>query len=53
MIHYLDIRKAKCTDEGLLRCIARNSKGEVESIAKFKVNPKADYRSVLINAKTG
>lgn len=53
MIHYLDIRKTKYTDEGVIRCVARNPKGEAESVAQLKVNQKTDYRSVLVNPKTG
>lgn len=53
MIHYLDIPKTAKTDEGIVRCFARNIKGEVETSAKLKVNPKTDYRTVLRNVKTG
>ena len=53
MIHYMDIRKAKYTDEGVIRCVARNSNGEAESVAQLKLHQKTDYRSVLVNAKTG
>ena len=53
MIHYLDISKASKQDEGIVRCIARNIMGEKEIFARLRVNPKADFRSVLRNAKTG
>ncbi len=53
MIHYLDITKAGKQDEGVIRCIARNVHGEKEVVARLRVNPKADFRSVLKNAKTG
>lgn len=53
MIHYLDIPKTSKADEGTVRCFARNIKGEVESSAQLKINPKADFRSVLRNVKTG
>jgi hypothetical protein len=53
MIHYLDITKASKQDEGVIRCIARNVHGEKEVAARLRVNPKADFRSVLKNAKTG
>jgi hypothetical protein len=53
MIHYLDISKASKQDEGLIRCIAKNIMGEKEVHARLRVNPKADYRSVLKSAKTG
>ena len=53
MIHYLDIPKTTKSEEGIIRCIARNMNGEVESTAHLKINPKADYRSVLRSVKTG
>ena len=53
MIHYLDIMKASKNDEGTVRCFAKNFKGETETTAQLRVNPKADYRSVLRNVKTG
>lgn len=53
MIHYLDIPKTSKMDEGTIRCFARNIKGEVESTAQLKINPKTDFRSVLRNVKTG
>jgi hypothetical protein len=53
MIHYLDVTKASKQDEGLIRCIARNIHGEKEVSARLRVTPKADFRSVLKNAKTG
>ena len=53
MIHYLDILKAGKNDEGVVRCIARNIQGEVESSAHLRVNPRPDYRTVLRNVKTG
>jgi hypothetical protein len=53
MIHYLDIRKTKYNEEGVIRCVARNPLGEAESVAQLRVNQKTDYRSVLVNTKTG
>jgi hypothetical protein len=53
MMHYLDILKASKADEGTVRCFARNIKGEAETYAHFSVNPKANYRSLLKNSKTG
>lgn len=53
MIHYLDIPKTTKNDEGVIRCIAKNQSGEVETKAKLRINPKADFRSVLRSAKTG
>lgn len=53
MIHYLDIPKTAKTDEGIIRCYARNIQGEAESMAHLRINPKTDYRSVLRNVKTG
>ena len=53
MIHYLDIRKTKYNEEGVIRCVARNPLGEAESVAQLKINQKTDYRSVLVSAKTG
>jgi hypothetical protein len=53
MIHYLDILKVNKNDEGLVRCFAKNFKGECETTAQLRVNPKADYRSVLRSVKTG
>jgi hypothetical protein len=53
MIHYLDIPKTTKNDEGIIRCIAKNQSGEVETKAKLRINPKADFRSVLRNSKTG
>jgi hypothetical protein len=53
MIHYLDIPKTSKNDEGIIRCIAKNQSGEVETKAKLRINPKADFRSVLRNVKTG
>lgn len=53
MIHYLDILKANKSDEGVVRCFARNIQGEIESSANLKVTPRPDYRTVLRNAKTG
>ena len=53
MIHYLDIPKSSKQDEGTVRCYAKNIHGEVETSCLLKVNPKADYRSMLKNAKTG
>lgn len=53
MIHYMDVRKAKPIDEGVIRCVAKNTMGEVESVAKLKVIKKTDFRSILVNPKTG
>ena len=53
MIHYLDILKASKSDEGVVRCFARNIQGDIESSASLRVNPRPDYRTVLRNAKTG
>jgi hypothetical protein len=53
MIHYLDIPKTNKGDEGIVRCFARNIKGDAETSAELRVNPKTDYRTVLRNAKTG
>ena len=53
MIHYLDILKVSKNDEGVVRCFAKNFKGECETTAQLRVNPKADYRSVLRSVKTG
>lgn len=53
MIHYLDIPRTIRADEGIVKCVAKNSKGEAESTAKLSLNHKSDYRSHLINAKTG
>jgi hypothetical protein len=53
MIHYLEIRKTKKSDEGTIRCLARNGQGEVESIAKITVDQRTDYRSVLNSSNSG
>ncbi len=53
MIHYLEIRKSKKSDEGVVRCVARNGQAEVESSARLNVDQKADYRSVLHSSTTG
>lgn len=53
MMHYLDILKASKADEGIVRCFARNIKGETETSSHLTVNPKANYRSLLKNPKTG
>ena len=53
MIHYLDIPKTSKLDEGVVRCYAKNIHGEAETSSYLKVNPKADFRSVLKNSKTG
>ena len=53
MIHYLDIPKTSKLDEGTVRCYAKNIHGETETSAILKVNPKADFRSMLKNSKTG
>jgi hypothetical protein len=53
MIHYLDIPKTAKLDEGTVRCYAKNVHGEVETSCVLRVNPKADFRSMLKNVKTG
>jgi len=53
MIHYLDIPKAGRQDEGTVRCYAKNVHGEVETSCVLRVVPKADFRALLKNAKTG
>ncbi len=53
MIHYLEIRKTKKSDEGIVRCLARNGQAEVESVAKLTVDQKKDYRSVLNSSNSG
>ena len=52
MIHYLDIPKPIRADEGVVRCVAKNAKGEVECSTKLTMTHKTDYRSVL-HTKTG
>ena len=51
MIHYMDITKTAKSDEGTVRCIARNHLGEAESKAQLRINAKPDFRNVLKNAK--
>jgi hypothetical protein len=50
LVHYLDIPKTRQYDAGIVRCIAKNSLGQTESVAALNLRFRLDYRSALSKA---
>ena len=53
MMHYLEIPRARETDVGQVRVVARNTEGEAEVSSHLKVIPHDDWRSQLRQAPKG
>lgn len=53
LVHYLDIPRTRQYDAGVVRCIAKNSLGQTESVATLNLNFKLDYRSGLSKTPGG
>lgn len=53
MMHYLEIPRARETDIGQVRVVARNSEGEAEASTSLNVLPHDDWRSKLRQAPKG
>ncbi|CAF1673059.1 unnamed protein product, partial [Adineta ricciae] len=53
LVHYLDIPKTRQYDAGIVRCIAKNSLGQSESVANLNLKFRQDYRSVLSKTPGG
>ena len=53
MMHYLEIPRARETDVGQVRVVARNTEGEAEVSTTLKVIPHDDWRSQLRQAPKG
>ncbi|XP_013393635.1 titin [Lingula anatina] len=47
MIHYLYIPKCREYNQGEVRCVARNTEGQVECSTTLKVKPQEDWRARL------
>ena len=52
-MHYLEIPRARETDVGQVRIVARNSEGEAEVSTSLNVLPHDDWRSQLRQAPKG
>ena len=53
MMHYLEIPRARETDVGQVRIVARNCEGEAEVSTTLNVQPHDDWRSQLRQAPKG
>ena len=53
MMHYLEIPRARETDVGQVRVVARNIEGEAEASTTLNVLPHDDWRSKLRQAPKG
>ena len=53
MMHYLEIPRARETDVGQVRIVARNTEGEAEVSTSLSVQPHDDWRSQLRQAPKG
>ena len=53
MMHYLEIPRARDTDIGQVRVVARNIEGEAEASTSLNVLPHDDWRSKLRQAPKG
>jgi len=53
LVHYLDIPKTRQYDAGIVRCIAKNSLGQTESVATLNLRFRQDYRSILSKVPGG
>jgi hypothetical protein len=52
-VHYLDIPRSRQYDAGTIRCVAKNSLGQAESVAVLNLKLRQDYRSGLSKAPGG
>ena len=53
LVHYLDIPRTRQYDAGVIRCLAKNSLGQTESIATLNLKFRDDYRSHLSKVPGG
>lgn len=53
LVHYLDIPRTRQYDAGIVRCVAKNSLGQTESVASLNLKFRQDYRSALSKAPGG
>jgi len=53
MMHYLEIPRARETDGGQVRVVARNTEGEAEASTTLNIIPHDDWRSKLRQAPKG
>ena len=53
LVHYLDIPRTRQYDAGTVRCVAKNSLGQSESVATLNLRLRQDYRSGLSKVPGG
>ncbi|CAF1320227.1 unnamed protein product [Adineta steineri] len=53
LVHYLDIPRTRQYDAGVIRCVAKNTFGQSESVAILNIKFRQDYRSGLSKTPGG
>jgi hypothetical protein len=53
LVHYLDIPRTRQYDAGIVRCVAKNSLGQTESVATLDLRLRQDYRTGLSKVPGG
>lgn len=53
LVHYLDIPRTRQYDAGTIRCVAKNSLGQTESVATLDLRLRQDYRTGLSKVPGG
>jgi hypothetical protein len=53
LVHYLDIPRTRQYDAGIVRCVAKNSLGQSESVAMLNLKFRLNYREGLSKVPGG